>query len=237
MMSETVETDLTQFIRGLGPHCLIVSRHGETDWNAEGRLQGQHDTSLNARGREQALMTARFLGKVPLDRIHSSTLQRCRETAITIAEVNIGRPEVVYSDYLKETALGVLEGELKEGQSTDELTQHYENFSNDEIHYRIPGGENLHDVFTRVERFFSDEKQLLRGEGIHLIVGHRNVNKMIIKFLLGLTFEEGFQVEHEHERLYFYFARKKALWSCGAGDTGGRFTKGYATVDGGGSYA
>ena len=241
MMTETPQnvtgdTDLARFIRDHGSHCLIVARHGETEWNAEGRLQGQHDSLLNTRGRSQALAAARFLTNIPLVHVHSSTLRRCRETAIAIAEANIGRPKVAYSDLLRETALGILEGELKDRQSTAELTQHYQNFSDDEIHYRIPNGENLHDVFARVERFFSDQTQLLAEQGIHLIVGHRNVNKMILKFLLGLSFEEGFRVEHEHQRIYFYFRASKELWSCQVGSAVTHFTKGCATIIGS-SYA
>lgn len=232
----TDETDLAQFIRDRGSHCLIVVRHGETEWNAEGRLQGQHDTSLNTHGESQALAAARFLEHVPLVQIHSSTLRRCRKTADSIAEINIAQPKVVYSDFLKETALGVLEGELKDRQSTPALTQHYRDFSDDEINYRIPEGENLHDVFARVQRFFAGERQLLEAPGNYLIVAHRNVNKMILKSLLGLTFEEGLRVEHEHQRLYLYFGAAKELWSCWVGGTCAHFIKGYATTVGG-SYA
>ncbi len=232
----TDETDVAQFIRDRGSHCLIVARHGETEWNAEGRLQGQQDVSLNKRGESQALATAQFLKSLPLVQVHSSTLRRCRQTVRPIVEGNIGRPKVVYSDLLKETALGVLEGELIGQQSTAELTQHYQDFSSDEIHCRVPDGENLHDVFARVQRFFTGQRQLLNGQGIHLIVGHRNVNKMILKFLLGLSFEEGFRVEHEHQRLYFYFGSPKGLWSCRVGDTSLGFTQGYATTIGS-SYA
>ena len=200
--NQSDETDLAEFIRDRAPHCLIVARHGETEWNAERRLQGQQDIPLNSRGRSQAVATGRFLRNVSLTQVHSSTLQRCQQTARPIAEANIGRPNVVSSDLLKETSLGVLEGELKGQQSTAELTRHYQDFSRDEIHYRVPDGENLHDVAARVQRFFVDQGGLLKGPGIHLIVGHRNVNKMILKHLLGLSFEEGYQVEQEHERLY-----------------------------------
>ena len=179
---------------------------------------------------------ARFLKNVPFVQVHSSTLRRCRQTVRPIAEGNIGRPKVVYSDYLRETALGVLEGELIDLQSTAELTQHYQNFSSDEICYRVPKGENLHDVSTRVKRFFADQCQLLNGQEIYLIVGHRNVNKMILKSLLGLSFEEGFRVEHEHQRLYFYFGASKELWSSRVGGTSARFTQGYVTTNGS-SYA
>ena len=235
-LNATGERDLAQFIRDGGPHCLIVIRHGETEWNAQGRLQGQQDTSLNKQGQSQALAAARFLRNVSLAQVHSSTLRRCRQTAIRIVEGNAGQPKIVYSDFLKETALGVLEGEFIGRQSTGELTQHYRSFSSDEINYRVPDGENLHDVSARVQRFFAGQSHLLKGEGIHLIVGHRNVNKMILKFLLGLSFEEGFRVEHEHRTVYFYFGASKELWSCRVGGASARFTQGYATTIGG-SYA
>ena len=179
------QTDLAEFIRDRGPHCLIVARHGETEWNAERRLQGQQDIPLNTRGHSQAVAMGRLLRSIPLIQVHSSTLQRCQQTAGPIAEANIGRPNVVSSDLLKETSLGVLEGELKGQQSTAELTQHYHDLSRDEIHYRVPNGENLHDVAARVQCFFTDRCQLLKGQGTHLIVGHRNVNKMILKCGIG----------------------------------------------------
>ena len=230
------QKDLAELIRDRGPRCLIVARHGETEWNAEGRLQGQQDIPHNNRGNSQALATARFLSSVPIIQAHCSTLRRCQQTAHPIAEANIGRPVVISSDLLKETALGVLEGELKDQQSTAELTRHYQDFSKDEIHYRVPKGENLYDVAARVQRFFVDQGGLLKGPGIHLIVGHRNVNKMILKHLLGLSFEEGYQVEQEHERLYLYFDASKELWSCWLEGTSARLTRGYATTTDG-SYA
>ncbi len=226
----TDDAALAEFIRGRGPRCLIVARHGETAWNAEGRLQGQKDVSLNRRGRGQAMAVARFLRRVPLVRIHSSTLRRCQETARPLAQSNVARPPVLSSDLLRETALGVLEGELKDRQSTAELTAHYQNFSGDEIHYRVPGGENLHDVAARVSRFFVDRDELSNGPGTHLIVGHRNVNKMILQHLLGLSFEEAFRVEQEHQRLYLYFGAPKELWSCWLEGTAALLTPGYATT-------
>ena len=213
-------TDLAEFINDRGPHCLIVARHGETDWNAERRLQGQQDTSLNSRGRCQAL---------PLLQVHSSILRRCQETARPIAEANIGQPNVISSDLLKEIALGVLEGELKDQQSTAALTRHYQNFSRDEIHYRLPDGETLHDAAVRVQRFFGQNEHLT-GPGIQLIVGHRNVNKMIVKYLLELSFEEGFSIEQEHQRLYLYFRASNELWSCWMGAATACLTLGYTTT-------
>jgi probable phosphoglycerate mutase len=220
---------LADFIRDRGPHCLIVARHGETAWNAEGRLQGQRDIPLNARGHSQAQAAMEILSAVPIIRIHSSTLRRCQETAAPIAQANRGRPNVVSSDLLKETSLGVLEGELKDQQSTPELTRHYHAFCRDEVHYRPPDGENLQDVAARVQRFFVDANELLSEPQVYLIMGHRNVNKMIVKSLLGLSFEDGFRVEQEHQRLYLYFAASAELWSCWIEDTLVSLTRGYVT--------
>ena len=228
---------LAELIRDKGPHCLIVARHGETTWNAEARLQGQQDVLLNDRGHSQALTTAQFLSNIPLTQVHSSTLRRCQQTIRPIAEANNSQPVVTSSDLLKETALGVLEGELKDQQSTAELTQFYQDCCNDEINYRVPGGENLRDVAARVQRFFDQHDGLLKGPGVHLIVGHRNVNKMILKHLLGLSFDEGFQVEQEHQRIYLYFGASKELWSCWLEGTTARLTKGYAKITTGGTYA
>lgn len=193
-------------------------------------MQGQHDTSLNDCGQRQASVAARFLGNIPLARIYCSTLRRGRDTASAIAEANIGRPDIVCSGLLDEIALGVLEGELGKQQSTAALTEHYRRFSRDEVHYRVPGGETLGDVFCRVERFFSEQQSLVEGGEVSLIVGHRNVNRMILKSLLGLSFEEGVRVEHEHQRFYFYFCVSRELWSRRLGSTPSNFTKGYATT-------
>jgi len=225
-------TDLAELIRSMGNHCLILARHGETEWNAQGRLQGQRDIELNTRGRSQARAIAQLLRDVPVDPIHTSVLRRCRQTARLIAEASVGRPGLVCSDLLKETALGVLEGESKDRQSTKELARHYKDFSRDEIHHRVPGGENLHDVYARVQRFFSDHIHLVESARCHLIVGHRNVNKMIVKHLLGLSFDEGLRVEQENQRVYLWFGASTQLWSCWVDGERHQFARGYATTTG-----
>lgn len=55
---------------------IILLRHGETTWNMEGRYQGQEDTPLSERGREQGRKAALALKDVPIDRAISSPLSR-----------------------------------------------------------------------------------------------------------------------------------------------------------------
>ena len=66
---------------------LYLARHGETDYNHEGRLQGQLPVPLNERGRSQAKRLARRMAEIPLDAIVSSDLPRALGTAEIVAEV------------------------------------------------------------------------------------------------------------------------------------------------------
>ena len=65
---------------------VYVVRHGETDWNKQGRLQGQEDIPLNEKGRAQALACGRALEKTRFQGIFTSPLSRARETAEKIAQ-------------------------------------------------------------------------------------------------------------------------------------------------------
>src|SRR5438876_6792690 len=69
-----------------GVTTLILARHGETDWNRDGRCQGHADPPLNERGREQALELAELLADEPIEAVYSSDLRRAHETARIVAD-------------------------------------------------------------------------------------------------------------------------------------------------------
>jgi broad specificity phosphatase PhoE len=85
---------------------LLLVRHGETDWNRDGRWQGHSDTHLNDSGREQAARLADELDGV--DVIYSSDLARARETAEIVAE-RVDLP-VHLDPRLRERSFGAWEG-------------------------------------------------------------------------------------------------------------------------------
>ena len=87
---------------------ILLARHGETDWNREGRWQGWADPPLNATGRAQARELAEQLRSTPFDAVYSSDLQRARETADILAEPH-GVPVVVDRD-LREIDIGSWSG-------------------------------------------------------------------------------------------------------------------------------
>jgi broad specificity phosphatase PhoE len=87
---------------------LLLVRHGETDWNADGRLQGQTDRQLSDFGRSQARRLAEELENENLEAIYSSDLSRARETAEIVAE-RLGLPVSLDPD-LREKDWGTWEG-------------------------------------------------------------------------------------------------------------------------------
>jgi probable phosphoglycerate mutase len=84
-------------------------RHGTTEWNKEGRLQGQLDTDLTEEGREQAVKLGQSLRGGPWQGIVSSNLRRARETAELIAR-HSGVPLLLTDARLREKGFGELEG-------------------------------------------------------------------------------------------------------------------------------
>ena len=95
------------------PTTICIIRHGETDWNASGRLQGCEDIELNDAGREQAHKLAHYLGREPWDVIVSSPLKRAYETACIIAS-NISLQDIQVIDEFKERNYGLASGLLPE---------------------------------------------------------------------------------------------------------------------------
>jgi uncharacterized phosphatase len=88
---------------------LYLVRHGETDWNAQRRIQGSTNIPLNATGRAQAATTGHLLARREWDGIYSSPLSRAFETAsIIAAEIGLDRPSTI--DEIVERNYGAAEG-------------------------------------------------------------------------------------------------------------------------------
>jgi broad specificity phosphatase PhoE len=133
---------------------LILVRHGETDWNLEGRWQGQSDVPLNHRGLEQAAHLAHDLARdYPIDAIYTSDLSRARRTAEAIA-VETGRPVHVDSR-LRESNLGEWEG-LPIHIIQDKYKDLFHRRLLDPWTVAPPGGETASEVRRRVAAALAD---------------------------------------------------------------------------------
>jgi len=202
---------LQEFLSELNENCLLLARHGETDWNAMKIIQGQQDRPLNSKGFEQRKNLFFLLDSIPLNRICCSTLQRTVETAMPISI----EKSITLEKYpeLNEVKLGIFEGQHKEKFPDEFSKKCYQAFLDDEVNSVLPGGgESLRTVDKRVRSLVESFTGSVENSGHLLVVGHRNVNKMIIKNLLGLSLEAGYKVEHKNAWLYLFAPKKSNIF-------------------------
>jgi uncharacterized phosphatase len=151
--------------------CLV--RHGETDWNRAGRLQGREDTPLNENGRQQAAVVATFLAQNRWDRIVSSPLARAQETAGIIGrKTGVSRVEV--EENFTERDFGRASGLLK-----DEIAASFPDGN-------IPGREDWDELCARA---MNAMERWARGypDGRLIIVAHGGIINAIIHRVSGGT--------------------------------------------------
>jgi broad specificity phosphatase PhoE len=162
---------------------LLLVRHGETDWNRDGRWQGHSDTPLNERGREQSRELAAQLDGMAVDVVYSSDLARARETAEIVAD-RLGL-EVRLDRRLRERGFGAWEG-----LTSTEIEGRFE-----EAHRRWRAGKGFgaddaesFDAFARrVHAFLNDVLQLHPDENV-LVVAHGGSIRVIHALAAGLDY-------------------------------------------------
>ena len=177
---------------------IYVARHGETTWNAEGRIQGRSDPDLSPKGYAQSRMLLEKLKGRPISAIYTSTLKRAIVTAQPIARF-LGLP-IQEQPELDEVAFGIFEG-VKFTEVEGDLRQEWDRFKENRLTYHIPGAENYTDVAERVKPL---KEKIIRehpGQEI-LIVAHRGVNRMLVGLLLENSLEEALNIEQTNECLY-----------------------------------
>ena len=126
---------------------LILIRHGETDWNVQGRFQGQIDVPLNAVGLSQAGLMAERLAQERVDALYSSDLLRTRQTAApAAAKLAL---DAAMDAALREQHFGILEGmsfDEVQARHPDELAA----WMRHDPDYALPEGESVRVFHARV---------------------------------------------------------------------------------------
>ncbi|MFO0038822.1 MAG: histidine phosphatase family protein [Synechococcaceae cyanobacterium] len=169
---------------GPGPRLLLV-RHGETDWNREGRFQGQIDIPLNDNGLAQAEAARHFLEGVTIHRAWTSVMARPRRTAEVILEVHPG-VELASTEGLVEIGHGLWEGRL-EREIAEEWPDLLADWKRAPHTVEMPQGETLQDVWDRSVASWDAIARSLQDGETGLVVAHDAVNKTILCALLGLA--------------------------------------------------
>lgn len=146
---------------------IYVIRHGQTELNVKGLINGHIPDNLTEAGREQARLASRSLPD-SIKHIYSSSLTRARQSAELLNEVL--QVPITYHDELKEVNFGDLNG-------TPFLEEHKIRHSNLDYDWR-PSGENFEQVRHRVLKLLNEINKEV-GDGEALIVAHGGIVRML----------------------------------------------------------
>jgi probable phosphoglycerate mutase len=160
---------------------IVLVRHGETDWNATGRLQGQSDTPLNAVGHEQARRAAQRLVCEPVRALYSSDLARAFQTARIIGQI-LGLT-VVTSPRLRERRYGAWEG-LTSAEIQARYPEQFAAWRARSPDFAPPQGETRSQLLTRGLAELHAIARRHMGE-MAVVVTHGGLCYVLISHLLG----------------------------------------------------
>lgn len=161
---------------------LLLVRHGETDWNAQRRYQGQTDVPLNETGQRQVAALAKHLAGEEISAILASDLQRARQTALAIA-AHHGLP-FREEPRMREIALGDWEG-LAYAQVRERWAEKMNAWFADPLHVAPPGGETLAQVADRVQSVI-EEVTRLGVDGTVILASHGGPLRVLLCLVLGM---------------------------------------------------
>lgn len=147
-------------------------RHGVTDWNQQGRIQGQQDVPLNEEGRKQAELLGKRLEDESWDFIFSSDMKRAKETADIIAG-HMGKKVEAVDPRLRERTFGRLDGTTED----ERVSQWGQDWINTDF-----GGEEPEDVIERSYAFLDELAQKYPEKKI-LIITHGAVIALLLEYL------------------------------------------------------
>lgn len=160
---------------------VIFWRHGQTDYNVEGRFQGQSDIPLNQVGQTQAAQAASYLSELRPGLIVSSDLSRAADTADELGSlVNV---DVTRDHRLRETAFGEWEGRTRDEISATWPHELEQWLSGADMN--PPGGEARTESGHRVASAITDIVEHSEAETI-AIVAHGAVLRAAAELLLGM---------------------------------------------------
>ena len=155
---------------------LFLVRHGESEWNAVRRLQGQADISLSAKGEAQATALASTVAQLAPDRVVTSDLRRAYQTASLL-----GYPDAQRDNRLREVDVGEWTG-LPIADIISDDTEAYRGWRAGT--YAPPGGEHWQDFSGRTTAAVLGEAETAQRL---LVVCHGGVIRALLQTLLGLA--------------------------------------------------
>jgi len=170
-----------------GDSRIILIRHGETNWNKEGRFQGQIDIPLNEKGKGQASKASKYLEDIEFTKAFSSSMKRPYETAKIILKNNNIQIEKIES--LVEISHGLWEGKLEE-EIKRTWPEMLKNWHERPESVTMPEGESIKQVSERAISAWNFICNSQEENDTTLLVAHDAVNKTLICHILGLSYSD-----------------------------------------------
>lgn len=176
---------------------LFFVRHGQTEWNAIRRMQGQWNSDLNDTGRAQAAVNGSLLAQLDIEAIFASPLDRTRQTAHIINQ-RLNLP-IVYDDRIMEWDCGDWSGHLY-ADIAQKWPDEWAAWQADRFAYRGPNCENYPDMIARTAPFLDE----LRGHPANnvAIVSHGMIGKVMVSALLGYTAEQTLAFGQDNDTVF-----------------------------------
>ena len=170
----------------IGDSRIFLIRHGETNWNKEGRFQGQINIPLNDQGKDQARKTSEYLRNICFNKAFSSSMHRPYETAQIILQNNKDL-NIKKIDSLVEISHGLWEGKL-EAEIREKWPDLLKNWHDKPEEVTMPKGESIKDVSERSIEAFNKICLSQKSDDQTLLVAHDAVNKTLICNILGINY-------------------------------------------------
>ena len=161
---------------------LYLLRHGQTDWNVEGRIQGQADTALNAIGAHQVAAWREIFSRLNLTRIYSSRLERAVQSAqLAVPACN----NLEITPQLNERHYGIFQGHTRK-ELRIQFPEVMDEWKRDPFCFCPPGGESYSSLSQRVLSFFACNIDRRGRNESALVVTHAGPIRVILAQVLGL---------------------------------------------------
>ena len=184
---------------------IYIFRHGQTDWNLAGRVQGHKETSLNETGITQAKTLATFFSKLKIEKLYVSPQKRAQQTASYLGV------EISSDERLKEISFGDFEGftikEIEE-QRPDLIEQR----NKDRWNFAFKNGESMADVWRRAGSFADEKLKNKSDSEIFGVLAHGALNRVLTGYILNLAPQQILKMMQPNN--VFYKIYKKQISYC-----------------------
>jgi broad specificity phosphatase PhoE len=176
---------------------LYFVRHGQTEWNAIRRMQGQWNSNLNDLGRQQAHTNGQFLERQNIDYLVASPLDRTTQTAEIINQyLNL---DVRFDERIMEWHCGDWSGEMWD-EVPHKWPEEFSAWQENQFHYRGPGCENYPDMIERAGPFLDELLKLPQRR--LAVISHGMIGRVLVGTLLGMSENDMFTFGQANDTVF-----------------------------------